>query len=69
MKDAGDTEGGKRTGAGAGASVFVSDEGSTTGVTSVGLSSDLGTSVVVGCSDIMLWNGKSWRRNEQGREA
>jgi len=42
---------GRRTGTGAGASV----EGSTAGVTSVGLSSGLGTAAVVVGSDIMLW--------------
>ena len=51
----------RRTETGAGVSV----EGSTAGVTSVGLSSELGTAAVVG-SDIMLWESKSWARVDKG---
>ena len=46
----------KRTGAGT-FSTIASGEGSTAGVTSIGLSSDLGTAGVVVGSDIMLWEG------------
>lgn len=55
----------QHTGTGAGGSTFVSDEGSTAGVTSVGLSSGWGTAAVVIGSDIMLWESQGAGKGEE----
>ena len=56
----------KRTGTGTEVSTTASGEGSTAGVTSVCLSSDLGTAAVVVGSDIMLWEGRVGHGSGEG---